>query len=243
MSLFWDIYCYFYTLSLKIWFPYRKLVVDILDKLTISSGDYILDAGCGPGNLILEIIKQNKNNLKIVGLDSSLHMLKYARSRFKKMKNIIIQSADLNYKLDFPDGYFNKIVCNNVLYSLINPAKTIEEFYRLLNSGGTLIVSNPKPDARPKALFQAQLKSLFEIRPYYLCIFYILIFIFYLPFGLIVMFMNVVIVKKVRSGSFHFLSQEELSSMIRSAGFQNIEFSETYAGQNFLITVRKFSHN
>ncbi|PIS42386.1 MAG: hypothetical protein COT24_03840 [Candidatus Kerfeldbacteria bacterium CG08_land_8_20_14_0_20_40_16] len=63
MSLFWNIYAFFYDLGLKIWFPYKHLIRDVLNKLKVSDGDYILDAGCGTGYLILEILKQSNKDL------------------------------------------------------------------------------------------------------------------------------------------------------------------------------------
>jgi len=241
MSLFWNFYSYFYDLGLKIWFPYRKLVRDILYRLQVSNGDYILDAGCGQGSLILEILKQSKGDFKVVGVDSSCGMLRYAKKKCKNFNNVEIRMANLNEGLQFTNEHFNKIICNNVLYSLSSPKRTIQEFYRLLQPRGIMIVSNPKPHAQSKMLLREQINSILMLKPFYLRYWYILLFIISLPFGFVVMFMNLLIRRKVKRGLFRFLNREELNNMFEEVGFNDIEFLDTYAGQNYLITAKKIS--
>ena len=151
-SIFWNIYSYFYNLGLKIWFPYKQLIKDILDKLQIKDQDCILDAGCGTGYLISEILKQNNRDLKIEGIDSSTQMLKYAKKKCAKFPNVNFQLTDLNKRLNYQDNYFNKVVSCNVVYTLRDLNFVFEEFYRILKSDGILVIANPKPDAQGKAL-------------------------------------------------------------------------------------------
>jgi SAM-dependent methyltransferase len=46
-------------------------------------------------------------------------------------------------KLDFPDGYFDLILCNHVLERLANPDKAIAEMARCLSANGYLVAQTP----------------------------------------------------------------------------------------------------
>ncbi|QCP47743.1 methyltransferase domain-containing protein [Trinickia violacea] len=46
-------------------------------------------------------------------------------------------------KLDFPDGYFDVIICNHVLEHVDNPAAALAEFNRCLAPGGHLVAQTP----------------------------------------------------------------------------------------------------
>jgi SAM-dependent methyltransferase len=46
-------------------------------------------------------------------------------------------------QLDFPDGYFDIIICNHVLEHVDNPDAALAEFNRCLASGGHLIAQTP----------------------------------------------------------------------------------------------------
>lgn len=46
-------------------------------------------------------------------------------------------------KLDFPDGYFDLIICNHVLEHVDNPAAALAEFNRCLAPGGHLVAQTP----------------------------------------------------------------------------------------------------
>lgn len=240
MNLFWNIYSYFYNLGLKLWLPYHKLVQDILTKLEINDQDYILDAGCGTGYLILEILKRNsQKNLKIKGIDSSRQMLKYARKKCSRFPNVSIESVDLNDKLPYEDESFSKIASCNVLYTLKNPEFIIREFYRVIKEGGTLVAANPKPDSKGKFLFQEQIKLLKQLSPFSRRLLYTLLFFLFLPFSFVIMLMNKIIEKKAKEGEFHFFNKEELEELLKKAGFKNIQFFSAYADQDFLVIASK----
>jgi len=51
--------------------------------LRIETADSILEAGCGPGMLIPEIIQRKRNESKYLSIDISQEMIDYVRRRVK----------------------------------------------------------------------------------------------------------------------------------------------------------------
>jgi ubiquinone/menaquinone biosynthesis C-methylase UbiE len=145
---FWEIYSYFYSLSLRNSFPYACLLEDLSNKLDIKGCENILDGGCGPGLVIEKVIEENKGKgISITGLDLSSRMIKHAHRRE-------LQVAYLNRNLEFPNSFFDKVICSNTLYALENPHRVIFEFYRVLKPGGAVIIANPKPNAGEKEIIK-----------------------------------------------------------------------------------------
>lgn len=237
---FWLIYSFFYNLTLNKFFPYQKLTEDLIDSLEIRNGEKILDAGCGPGFLIRKIAEKNEGkNLEILGIDSNQKMINYARKRCADFPEINLKFVDLNKNLGLPENSFDKIVCLNTLYALENPQKVIEQFYRILNSGGYLVISNPKPGAKGGKLFKAQIKALIELKPISKKIYHWLLFFLTMPISIIIGIINKIILERAKKGKYHFLDKEELEKIYQRSGFKNIKITSTYADQNWLVRGEK----
>ncbi len=92
-----------------------------------ASGERVLDAGCGEGVLVDEYA----DRLAIVGIDPN-----YGSDR--------VQTASLT-ALPFPDGTFDRALCLDVLehLSFEEQPLALAELFRVLKSGGQLLVSVP----------------------------------------------------------------------------------------------------
>jgi len=237
---FWEIYSYFYSLSLRNSFPYGCLLEDLSNTLDIKEGEGILDAGCGPGLVIEKIIEENKEKgISITGLDLSKRMIKHAHRRCKKFSNVKLQVADLNKNLEFPDSSFDKLICSNTLYALENPHSVILEFHRVLKQGGAVIIANPKPNAGEKELIREHLTALRKLTPIYKKIYHILIFLLLIPVNLVVITINKVIIEKGKNREYHFLGKEDLQKILQEVGFKSIVISSCYADQDWLVRAEK----
>jgi ubiquinone/menaquinone biosynthesis C-methylase UbiE len=236
---FWEIYSYFYSLSLRNLFPYRRLLEDLSDALDIKEGESILDAGCGPGLVIEKIIEKNKGKrISITGLDFSKRMIKYAHRRCKNL-NVKLQVANLNENLEFSDSSFNKVVCCNTLYALENPRRVIFEFHRVLKQGGAVIIANPKPNAGEKDLIRQHITALNKLTPIYKKIYCILTSLLLIPVDLVVITINKAILEKGKNREYHFLDKEDLHEILSEVGFKSIDISSCYADQNWLVRAEK----
>jgi ubiquinone/menaquinone biosynthesis C-methylase UbiE len=235
----WEIYSYFYSLSLRNLFPYRDLLEDLNRALDVKEGETILDAGCGPGLVIEKIALANEGKrISITGLDLSKKMIRQAHRRCKNF-GVRLHVADLNKNLEFPASYFDKVVCSNTLYALESPRAAISEFHRVIKQGGALVIANPKPNANQKEIIRAHITATNKTTPVYRKIHYIATSILLIPANLVVMAINKAILEKGKNKQYHFLDRPELESILRKAGFKSVHTGSCYAGQNWLVTAGK----
>jgi len=97
-----------------------------------------LDAACGTGYgtaIIAEFAK------KVVGVDIADDAITYARNHFLK-PNVVFERMDLN-EMRFPDDYFDCIVSFETLEHINDHENLLNQFRRILNPGGMLIISTP----------------------------------------------------------------------------------------------------
>jgi ubiquinone/menaquinone biosynthesis C-methylase UbiE len=235
----WELYSYFYGLSLRNLFPYRELLEDVNKAVDAKDGDSVLDAGCGPGLIIERIVRANQGtNVSVTGLDLSKRMINRARSRCRNF-NVRFLVADLNKPLDFPGFSFDKVVCSNTLYALKDPHRVIAEFHRVLKQGGVLIITNPRPNADQRQLIRAHIAAINRLAPIHTKIYHIVTSISLIPVHLAVIAINRAIVQRGRSSEYHFWERDEFEEALRESGFQTVLIDSCYADQDWLIKAKK----
>ncbi|HLG25126.1 MAG TPA: methyltransferase domain-containing protein [Candidatus Nanoarchaeia archaeon] len=113
---------------------------EMLGKINscIKPGSYVLDAGCGSGNLSILLAKEKK----VAAVDFSDEMLRLARKKGGGFQNLRFEKQDVTNLL-FDDGTFDAVASVNVIFNLDNYDAAISEFYRVLRPGGTVIISSP----------------------------------------------------------------------------------------------------
>lgn len=100
----------------------------------------ILDWGCGCGYLTIPLAKEyEKYNLEIHGCDISAiainKLKKYCNDN--NINNISLKVSE-EWKLPYPDDYFDAIVSSDVLGHVSEPRKSLSELYRVLKKDGIL---------------------------------------------------------------------------------------------------------
>lgn len=95
----------------------------------------ILDLGCGPGELISELM-QKFNNIEVTGIDFSEKMLEISNKRNPSAKHIKMDTANL-YELE---GQYDIIVCTHSLPYYKEPKNVFKELHRVLKSNGKILV-------------------------------------------------------------------------------------------------------
>lgn len=109
----------------------------------VNSGNLVLDAGSGYGNMSKEALRQC-NDLQIIMLDPIPEMLARAKNEFNR-KNFLI-SGIFEY-LPFRDNTFDATMCGYSFRDAISMRTAISEFHRILKDNGRLIIVDiGKPD-------------------------------------------------------------------------------------------------
>lgn len=112
----------------------RELMVTLRDGLAEPS---VLDAGCGTGGFIRRMEPRHPN-WRWTGIDLEPLACEFAAAR---SKGTIVRGSLL--ALPFPDAAFDAVICSDVLYHLDDDQAALKELYRVLRSGGTLVVNVP----------------------------------------------------------------------------------------------------
>lgn len=98
----------------------------------IKAGQTILDVGCGPGSLSLQLAEQ-------VGQQGFVHAVDVQSEQFPldHIDNIQFQQASI-YDLPFATGTFDAVLAHAVLYHLPDQHAALVELKRVLKPGGLL---------------------------------------------------------------------------------------------------------
>lgn len=114
-------------------FDYEEPIVrEILDALPPGTA---LDAACGTGRYAEYLAAQGH---RVIGIDSSPHMLQRARTRVPQSD---FQRGDL-HRLPLADNHVDIIVCALALTHLPTLTPVMAEFARVLRPGGHLVISD-----------------------------------------------------------------------------------------------------
>lgn len=122
------------------------LTVDF-EVLDLGRGHSCLDVGCGEGRHTLSAYLQP--DVMSLGIDLGLPDLQRARSRIGDMDEyhprgkVAFMQGDAT-RLPFPDGFFDRVICSEVLEHVPNFIAVLGELNRVLKPGGRLCVSVPR---------------------------------------------------------------------------------------------------
>ena len=141
---------------------------NIVDHLNVSSGDRIIDLGCGRGGAGLWISR--KTGAAYLGIDLSENAVKQANERVKAFgirSNVKFESGDI-CSLNFPDNSFNGAFSIDVLSFIPDLPKAFLEISRLLQPKSNLVFTawEKRKIAKIKNYRQYLLNSGFDIKIY-----------------------------------------------------------------------------
>src|ERR1700754_5307611 len=111
---------------------------DAAIQATNKLGGRVLEVGVGTG-ISLPLYSPH---VRIFGTDISEEMLKKAKRRvaegnLKNVEGLAVMDAE---KLEFPDNSFNVVMAQYVVTAVPNPEAALDEFARVLQPGGELII-------------------------------------------------------------------------------------------------------
>ncbi|KAF8931419.1 hypothetical protein BGZ58_007647 [Dissophora ornata] len=96
----------------------------------------ILDVGCGPGSISVDLAKLVPKG-RVVGIEYTPEPLKEARAFAAQqgVTNAEFQVGDI-HALDFPDNTFDIVHAHQVLQHVADPVKALREMRRVTKTGG-----------------------------------------------------------------------------------------------------------
>jgi ubiquinone/menaquinone biosynthesis C-methylase UbiE len=118
----------------------RAKIEAALQDSRIEDNAVILDAGCGMGLLFRHVAKRAR---LIIGIDTSLNLLRRAKTKAKAYDNITIIRADADYA-PFVAKTFTHAFALTLLQNTPHPASTLEEIERTTRPNAAIIVTGLK---------------------------------------------------------------------------------------------------
>jgi ubiquinone/menaquinone biosynthesis C-methylase UbiE len=118
---------------------FRRRVRAVLEYVAPQPGDRILDCGCGRGFYLL-FIGRLEPACTLYGADMDPAVLAQARQHLPSTVHLF-QSDALH--LPFPDGFFDKVICSEVLEHLPDDRAGLRELRRVLKPAGVLAITVP----------------------------------------------------------------------------------------------------
>ena len=119
----------------------------ILGMLPLHEGIHFLDVGCGTGRSLEEAAKRINGAGQFYGVDISPAMIEKAIDRFRGKIGFHVAVATAE-EIPLPGGYFDVIICTNSFHHHFHPQKSMNEFSRLLKTGGRVYILDPTADTR-----------------------------------------------------------------------------------------------
>ena len=100
------------------------------------SGASVLDVGCGPGTITIDIARRVAPG-RVVGIDASADVIEQARRNGAGVDNVEFTTGDV-YALDFADASFDVVHAHQVLQHLPDPVGALREMRRVCKPDGVV---------------------------------------------------------------------------------------------------------
>jgi len=126
--------------------PGTRLVLEqqfarIADALHLQRGHCLLDIGCGVGNLLAWLGRQD--DYRLHGLDIAFNSIRQAATAGHTLKLTVGDSEALPYG----NQAFDRVVCNGAAHHFLDPLVAFREILRVLRPGGELVMYEPTATA------------------------------------------------------------------------------------------------
>lgn len=119
----------------------KRRVKEVLKVLDIKAKEKVLDCGCGEG-LYLLAINETSQDAEIYGFDIDSASIEIAKKHLAKSTNVDFRIGNI-CNMPYPDNFFDKICCSEVLEHVEDDKKALKELRRILKPSGRLVITVP----------------------------------------------------------------------------------------------------
>ena len=119
-------------------FEWHPRMAPLIEDADIQPGMSVLDYGCGPGGMSMELARRVGPSGHTTGLDLNTGMVALANARAAR-EGLSASTKFLQWsedRLPFDDATFERVVCKSVLEYVTEAAEVIDEFKRVTQPGG-----------------------------------------------------------------------------------------------------------
>jgi SAM-dependent methyltransferase len=119
-------------------------IASVIKTLGLNLGAWILDAGCGPGQ-VTEVIRSRIRHSNVIGVDISKKMIELARAREKTGLRFICE--DFFTFINNIQLFFNLVTMNLFIHHLIDgrDQEAVDKAYLSLKDNGSIFISEAIP--------------------------------------------------------------------------------------------------
>jgi ubiquinone/menaquinone biosynthesis C-methylase UbiE len=119
-------------------FEWRPQNAPLLDPAGLAPGQTVVDYGCGPGGLAVELARRVAPNGRVHGVDLNEAFLERARARAQRegAEALIDWHQTDGVHIPLASHLADRLVCKNVMEYVPDVAATLAEFRRVLKPGG-----------------------------------------------------------------------------------------------------------
>jgi ubiquinone/menaquinone biosynthesis C-methylase UbiE len=230
-EVFWEKYFRVYdTLNLS---PlYRRLIVRHVEILQPASGEDILDAGAGTGN-VTELLAVP--GARVTGIDFCAPALVQCR---KKVPSAEFRQADMTQPLPFESASFDKVACSVTLHFLPPEAQrlALTELLRVLRPGGHLALSVFNAGFNPLRIYSGTVRELIQNEGFFKGM---AIAIRCLIDTVLILYYQWRIKRGERAGIHRYFTTDTLRQTLGDVGFTSVSIETVYAGQCLMASAAK----
>ena len=114
---------------------HNRRIQEFISEICTKGRKRILDVGCGDGRITRHFVEGNK----CYGVDISEKAVHKAMER--GLKGYVLDLEEDSFP--FQDGYFDLVICSQVIEHIINTDHILTEINRILHKNGFMILSFP----------------------------------------------------------------------------------------------------
>lgn len=115
----------------------------------LAPASRILEVAPGPGYLSVELAKLG---FKVVGLDISKSFVEMGRANAQAANVPVDLRLGNASEMPLPDDTFDFVICRAAFKNFSEPARAIQEMYRVLKPAGQALIIDLRRDAPPEAV-------------------------------------------------------------------------------------------